>query len=249
MREDTLFLFDVDGTLTPSREKVTEEMKEFLAGLRERVRIGFVGGSDLEKQKEQLGEDCTELFDYCFPENGVTFIKNNKVSSSSSYLKEVGEKEHNRLVKEIMKILSELTDEENPKMRGNFIEVRESMVNISPIGRSCTKEERKEFKELDTKIKTREKIVKILQKKFPNLTFSIGGEISIDIFPNGWDKTYALKHLMEEGIIKQIYFFGDMTAEGGNDFEIHSDERVHGTTVTSPADTMEKVKNILRTLE
>lgn len=33
--------------------------------------------------------------------------------------------------------------------RGTFIEFRNGMLNISPIGRSCTPEERIEFSELD----------------------------------------------------------------------------------------------------
>ncbi|KAI5192675.1 phosphomannomutase [Nematocida minor] len=248
MKEDTIFLFDVDGTLTPSRERATEEMKAFLNDLKTKVKIGFVGGSDLPKQKEQLGDDCTSLFHYCFPENGLMFIKNNEVVSTESYLNFVGEAEHGRMVRSVMKILSELPMNEVPKMRGNFIELRTSMVNISPIGRSCTKEERKEFKELDTANRTREKIVEKLKVAFPSLAFSIGGEISIDIFPQGWDKTYSLQHLEKEGI-KNIYFFGDMTSEGGNDFEIFTDERVKGTTVTSPEDTMKQVKDVLLTLE
>ena len=54
---DTLVLFDVDGTLTPARKTISAEMKQLLAQLRQKVVIGFVGGSDLSKQQEQLGED------------------------------------------------------------------------------------------------------------------------------------------------------------------------------------------------
>lgn len=54
--------------------------------------------------------------------------------------------------------------------------------------------------------------VKVLQEKFADygLTFSIGGQISFDIFPNGWDKTYALNHVQDEGF-EEIHFFGDKT--------------------------------------
>ena len=37
-----------------------------------------------------------------------------------------------------------------------------------------------------------------------------GGQISIDVFPNGWDKRYCLKHVEKEGF-SNIYFFGDKT--------------------------------------
>ena len=38
-------------------QHVTADMGQFLQRLRARVRVGVVGGSDLDKIKEQLGED------------------------------------------------------------------------------------------------------------------------------------------------------------------------------------------------
>ena len=43
-----------------------------------------------------------------------------------------------------------------------------------------------------------------------NLTYSIGGQISFDVFPTGWDKTYCLRHVEDEGF-EEIHFFGDKT--------------------------------------
>jgi hypothetical protein len=51
-KPDTLVLFDVDGTLTPARLTISPEFKQLLADLRKKVVIGFVGGSDLQKQVE-----------------------------------------------------------------------------------------------------------------------------------------------------------------------------------------------------
>lgn len=44
-------------------------------------------------------------------------------------------------------------------------------------------------------------MIEALKTEFPNLgfTYSIGGQISFDVFPTGWDKTYCLKHLEQEG--------------------------------------------------
>lgn len=72
---DTICLFDVDGTLTPARKFVSAEMLETLKLLRGKVVVGFVGGSDLEKQKEQLGVEGLELFDFMFAENGLTAFR------------------------------------------------------------------------------------------------------------------------------------------------------------------------------
>ncbi|PNJ14205.1 PMM2 isoform 4 [Pongo abelii] len=52
-----LCLFDVDGTLTAPRQKITKEMDDFLQNLRQKIKIGVVGGSDFEKVQEQLGND------------------------------------------------------------------------------------------------------------------------------------------------------------------------------------------------
>ncbi len=70
-----------------------------------------------------------------------------------------------------------------------------------------------------------------------NLTFSIGGQISFDLFPTGWDKTYCLNYLPEEEF-DEIHFFGDKTFEGGNDYEIFTHSRVIGHTTTGPEDTI-----------
>src|SRR6202022_591223 len=54
--------------------------------------------------------------------------------------------------------------------------------------------------------------VKVLQEKFADygLTYSIGGQISFDVFPNGWGKKFALGHVQGEGF-EEIPFFGDKT--------------------------------------
>ena len=70
-----------------------------------------------------------------------------------------------------------------------------------------------------------------------NLTYSIGGQISFDVFPQGWDKTYCLRFIGDSEY-DEIHFFGDKTFKGGNDFEIFSDPRVMGHTTTGPEDTM-----------
>lgn len=58
----------------------------------------------------------------------------------------------------------------------------------------------------------RKKFVEALYSNFPDagLKFAIGGQISIDVFPVGWDKTFCLQFLEKAGY-KNIHFFGDKT--------------------------------------
>ncbi len=91
----------------------------------------------------------------------------------------------------------------------------------------------------------RKNFVSTLQEKFAhlNLTYSIGGQISFDVFPQGWDKTYALNYI-KEGEYDEIHFFGDKTFPGGNDYEIFTHPRVLGHTTTSPEDTMAQCRQL-----
>eukprot|EP00967_Tisochrysis_lutea_P144420 scaffold269602_cov33-Tisochrysis_lutea.AAC.3 len=84
-----LALFDVDGTLTEPRKVVSPETLHFLHQLRQKVAIGVVGGSDLSKQKEQLG-DSPQLFDWCFAENGLLAHKDGKVIGETSLVSHLG---------------------------------------------------------------------------------------------------------------------------------------------------------------
>lgn len=238
----TLVLFDVDGTLTPARLTISPELKQLLADLRKKVVIGFVGGSDFSKQIEQLGPNILEEFDYCFSENGLTAYKLGKQLPSQSFIQWIGEDKYNRLAKFILGYLANI---DLPKRRGTFIEFRNGMINVSPIGRNASTAERNEFEAFDKEHKIRETFVKALKEQFPDygLTYSIGGQISFDVFPTGWDKTYALRHVEDEGF-EQIHFFGDKSYKGGNDYEIFEDSRTVGHAVNSPADTERILKEL-----
>jgi phosphomannomutase len=86
------------------------------------------------------------------------------------------------------------------------------MINVSPIGRNCSQQERDEFEQYDRIHRVREKMVRVLQTQFAdfNLKYSIGGQISFDVFPVGWDKTYCLRFLDQ---FQHVFFFGDKTME------------------------------------
>mmetsp|Transcript_120574 Transcript_120574/g.240083 ORF Transcript_120574/g.240083 Transcript_120574/m.240083 type:complete len:253 (+) Transcript_120574:72-830(+) len=236
-KSNILVLFDVDGTLTIPRGEATEDMLQFLATLRGHITTGVVGGSDLPKQIEQLGPKTLELFDYNFAENGLVAYKQGKELAITSIVDHLGNDKIKRIIKWVLRYLSEL---DIPVMRGTFIEYRAGMMNISPIGRNCSRSERNDFEAYDKEHGIRSNMIKAMQKEFADydLTYSIGGQISFDLFPRGWDKTYCLRHLPEEEFT-EVHFFGDKTFKGGNDYEIFEHPRTQGHTVTSPEHTKE----------
>ena len=150
----------------------------------------------------------------------------------------MGEENIKKLINTCLNYMSTI---DIPVKRGTFIEFRNGMINVSPVGRSCSQKERDEFEIFDKEHKVRDNMVKYLKDKLCdlNLSFSIGGQISIDIFPKGWDKTYCLQFIEKD--YDRIVFYGDKTMEGGNDHEIFIDDRTESYTVVSPEDTIEKL--------
>lgn len=265
-RSEIICLFDVDGTLTLPRQRINAEMEYFMDNLKRHVTVGLVGGSDLDKIAEQMaGSDpqvpntdgpvsysqhaanihrLVNKFDYVFAENGLVAYHSGKLIGRESILTYMGEKKLQRFINFCLSYMSEL---DLPAKRGNFIEFRNGLINVCPVGRSCSQAEREQFAEYDRIHKIREKFVAALNEHFGSqgngeggdvedmgLRYVIGGQISFDAFPIGWDKTYCLRYLPN---FKKIYFFGDRTMPGGNDHEIFAHEKTIGYQVNTPEHT------------
>ena len=128
-----------------------------------------------------------------------------------------------------------------PVKTGNHIEQRTGMINFSTIGRNCNLEQREEYASWDKEAGEREKIVSILRKKYEDLTFNVGGQISIDVSPSGYDKSRSIPYLREWHDGCSIHFFGDKLQPGGNDYPVLKE--------LNETDAFEKVKDYRHTWE
>ena len=145
-------------------------MMDTLHKLREKVAIGFVGGSDLVKQQEQLGVltggPVTGMFDFCFSENGLTAYKMGASLPSNSFIKWLGEDPYKELVRFVLHYIADL---DLPIKRGTFVEFRNGMINVSPIGRNASTQERLDYQTYDLEHKIRETFVEKLRERFGHL--------------------------------------------------------------------------------
>jgi phosphomannomutase len=143
-------------------------MLALLSALRQKVAIGYVGGSDLKKQQEQLGSDSinvTSLFDFCFPENGLGAFRLGEPLASASFIGWLGEEKYKTLAKFCLKYIAEL---DLPVMRGTFVEFRNGMINVSPVGRNASNDERAQYEKFDLEHNIRKKFVEALKAEFPD---------------------------------------------------------------------------------
>lgn len=245
-RSEILLLFDVDNTLTKPRDIIENDFEEFLyKKIKPLATLGIVTGANIEKMYEQLrGQKILNEFDYIFPENGIVHIENGVEVQKSSFNEKLGEEILKSFINFVLRYIADL---ELPFKRGTFIEYRNGMMNISPTGRQCSREEREIFHEYDKEHKVRTKMIEALKKEFHdvNLTYAIGGMISFDVYPTGWDKSYCLTRISRDKF-KEIHFFGDQTEPGGNDYEIYNHESIIGHRVSSFKDTQKILSEMFR---
>lgn len=243
-RKKMILMFDIDGTLTESRLSIKEDMKNILEKISKKVDIAAVGGSDYVKVIEQL-QDSVKNFKYVFSENGlVSYLQDGTKFHVNKISENLGEENLQILINYLLNYIADL---DIPKKRGTFIEYRQGMLNVSPIGRNCSQEERIEFYEYDKIHKIREKMKKDIENEFQEklkIKCSIGGQISLDLIPIGWDKSYSLQFV--EKNYDHIIFFGDKIYDGGNDYEIAIDKRVQFYFKTKePNCTLEVLNSLL----
>ncbi|KAF8793404.1 Phosphomannomutase 2 like protein [Argiope bruennichi] len=109
MGKKDLCLFDVDGTLTLSRQPIKVQTKLFLSELHKKVVIGLVGGSDLNQIQEQMGDPkLVESYDYIFAQNGLVAYKDGKLIGKESILEHIGEEKLQTFINFCLEYMSKL---------------------------------------------------------------------------------------------------------------------------------------------
>lgn len=200
------FVFDVDGTLTPSRQVINPEFKEWFLDFITREKVWLVTGSDYPKTVEQLGSDICE---------NVVTVYNCQGNDVWHKGKRVNTKEFMPPTDLYSLMEGWLQASRFPLRTGIHIEERRGMINFSIVGRGATQEQRAEYVKWDLANRERESIAYDINSKFENITATVGGETGLDIHRTGADKSQIL-----EDFDQPIYFFGDRMEQGGNDYPL-----------------------------
>ena len=200
------YIFDVDGTLTPSRQKIQLDFLRFFFGFTFDNDVYLVTGSDRAKTLEQV---TPELYDNC--ERVYNCSGSDVYEGDTNVYRSEWE-----LPWDVERFLNDELDYSSfPLRNGNHIERRPGGVNFSILGRARDPFlGRKEYMEWNKRTDERAVIADRLRRSFPGLNIALGGQTGIDIGPYGSDKSQILRDFSKDD---ELYFFGDNIEKGGND--------------------------------
>lgn len=232
MKKTIKYVFDVDGTLTPSRKRMNKHFAVWFSKFCEKEEVYLVTGSDRPKTIEQVG-------DYIYHTCKLVY----NCSGNDVYHRDQNVKRNEWTLPELARtFLISCEYESDFSIRtGNHIEERPGMVNFSVVGRNATLKQRKEYVDFERHNNERKKIADAFNMMFPDLQANIGGETGIDIGPKGADKSQILDDFKGS----EVYFFGDAMHEGGNDYALKiANKYGKNFQVKDWKDTWDKLKGL-----
>jgi len=198
------YIFDVDGTLTPSRKKIDPDFLIFFNSFALANEVYLVTGSDRNKTIEQI----THLL-YCNCKRVYNCAGNDVYEGDVSVYRNdwtlpLEAREH---------LNEELLQSTFPVRTGIHIEERPGCVNFSIVGRGANQTERLVYSDWDEIKGERKAIADRFNKKFPELHAFVGGVTGVDISDKGSDKSQIIRDFQDGGVV----FYGDRMEEQGND--------------------------------
>ena len=207
-----VYIFDVDGTLTDSREPIDPMFREWF---KQWIKQGgkevyLASGSDYPKTQEQMGNDILESVNAVFSCAGNAIYSKGILKYSSKWT--LKDPQIQWLNEQLFKSLF-------VGKAGRHIENRIGLVNFSVVGRAADKEQRKKYVEFDRQYKERKRIAEAFNDKFRDIAVAqVAGETGIDIMEPGKDKGQIANYFKEPFV--HVHFFGDQMEYGGNDFPL-----------------------------
>ena len=226
----TIYLFDVDGTLTPAKTRIDSNFSNDLSTWIEGKEVYIVSGGSYERIIDQLGVSIVDKMAGVFACMGNIFYQKYDSGQHGQYSewKLIYENKF-KAPRGFYKQLDSVVRESSYDSKAiHHYEERVGMVNFSIVGRAATQSQRKAYADYDAMEKEREQIVKVLSKRYKSLDFVIGGAVSIDIFNNGNDKSQIIdKHFKDTIKTHKIAFVGDRIPAGGNDYALAEKLRKH----------------------
>jgi HAD superfamily hydrolase (TIGR01484 family) len=252
-----LIIFDLDGTVAPSKSPMDSEMAKLIKSLLGLKKVAIISGGrlqlfDLELLKplaKQPGANLHNLF--LFPTTSTAFYCHRNGKWHRVYAHMLSKAEVKRIYHAFEKVFDELGYNHPKKVYGKVIENRGSQVTFSALGQDIVAvlgkkglQMKEEWTKKNTPLKL--KIARAMQKKLPALSVWAAGHTSIDVTRKGIDKAYGVRQIKKhlKVPIAKMLFVGDAIFPGGNDYAVLK-TGIDYVAVKNPEETKKLIKKLI----
>lgn len=215
-----LIAFDIDGTLTESKQPIDSEMAELMSKLLTKYKVAIISGAAYQQFEWQVlsspslkDSNLNNL--YLLPTDGTVMC-----TYTDGWHCEADEPLRDEEKSQIRNSFHEALEKTGLKNAGEtygeLIEDRGSQMNFSALGQDAPPELKAQWDPDNSK---RARIVEVLKELMPDFSFRIGGTTSIEATRQGIDKAYGLEKLLVSlGMsAEKMLYIGDKLFDGGND--------------------------------
>lgn len=216
-----MIAFDLDGTLSESKQPIDGLTAELLAALLEVVNVAVISGGDWPQFQAQVvsrlasGAKLRRLF--ILPTTGTKLFRFER-RWKAIYADDFTADERARIREAVDDGVDQCRLRE-PKVWGERVEDRGSQITFSGLGQLAPLDAKLAW---DPSFDKRKQLQVFLRRRLPDLSVNIGGSTSIDITRQGIDKAYGMRRLAHiSGVaFTEMLFFGDAIYPGGNDYPV-----------------------------
>ncbi len=214
-----LIVFDLDGTLAPSKSSLDPKTAGLLRDLLRVVKVAVISGGAWVQFETQL---LTDLPHDSFlanlsllPTCGTKFFQFDG-KWEELYSEDLTAEQREKIISSLDKAAGE-AGYRAKKVWGELIEDRGSQVTYSALGQQAPLAEKEAW---DPDFAKRKKITAILETLIPEFSVRMGGATSIDVTKPGIDKAYGIGKLRDTLHLsfKEMIYIGDALFPGGNDY-------------------------------
>lgn len=240
-------IFDLDGTLAPSKQVMLSEMASVFARLTRVLPTGVISGGSFQQFSRQLLDPLAEHDFYpqqlhLLPTCGTRYYLFADGDWRAQYVLKMAPEQvrkARRVIEEVARSLGYWC--ENPA--GEIIENRGSQLTYSALGQQAAREAKDAWDPSGAK---RAELAARAGKLLPELTVLSGGSTSVDITMRGIDKAYGVEKFLAQTELEptEVLFVGDRLDPDGNDYPaVRTGVQTRATS--GPQQTQEIVAQVL----
>jgi len=249
-----IIAFDLDGTLTESKQALTADVAEALVALSKIKKVAIISGGSFQQYKKQFlpyfmeftnGADVSFENLILMPTSGTEVYEYDKIKKDWLLTgHEIFPEEIKKKVREVLARFVASNKYGIPaESWGERVEDRGNQITLSALGQQAPLENKKPW---DPDQKKRQIMKAELEAEIPEVSVSIGGETSIDVLPKGFNKAVSLERLIKKlgYTISDLLYVGDALFPGGNDYAVIEDH-IEAVEVSGPAETISEIKKMM----